>query len=234
MTRLSFISDEDLERAIKNVVTSVRKKTSNIEKTFNKNIIDPFSTLFEIACTSIDEASWKKSEEIRQIQKNLSNSIGNFHQVILGSIYGWEVVPAGGSIDIINRSKKIIAEIKNKYNTLNALGQKATYEGLQEQVMQKNNQYKDYTAYLVEIVPKKAIRYNTAFIPSDKSTGIKFPENSLIRKIDGYSFYALASGVEDALEQLFEEIPNIISSFSSEPILNSEFVKKLFRSCYFE
>lgn len=232
MPYLSFISDKDLEQAVSTVIRSVRKKTKNIEKSFNKNVIDPFSVLFEIACTHVEENSWRKSEEIRQVQKTLSNNIGTFHETILGRIHGWEVLPAGGIIDIINRDKKIIAEIKNKHNTLNASSQKATYEALEEQILPKSSQYKDYTAYLVEIIPKKPSRYDVPFTPSDKNTGTKFAENSNLRKIDGYSFYTLASGVDNALDQLFEVLPSVIKNLYPDLATNSAFVKKFFQNCY--
>ncbi len=177
-----------------------------------------------------------KNEKSRQSQKTLSNHLGDFHQQILGSLDGWESLSSGQMVDIVNHDKKIIGEVKNKHNTLKGSDKAPMYSKLENLVMQKGHMYKGYTAYYIEIIPKKSKRYNIEFIPSNAATGASCSKNPLIRQIDGYSFYALATGVDDALEQLFEVIPTVISNLQPEFKIDKgqsdEFIKKFFKSAF--
>ena len=62
----------------------------------------------------------------------------------------------------------------------------------------------------MQTFPKRPTRYNHPFTPSDKKTSTLCPSNELIRRIDGASFYALVTGYEDALEQIFNALPLVI------------------------
>ena len=146
----------------------------------------------------------------RQAQKTLSNHVGMFHQKFLGSMSGWQDLEVGKMVDLVNHDKKIIAEIKNKHNTVTGAKLVDVYKALESFVMSNGHIYKDYTAYYVEIVPKKPKRTDDMFVPSDNKTSTNCPSNEKIRKMDGASFYALVTGVEDALEQVFKALPKVI------------------------
>ena len=129
--------------------------------------------------------------------------------------------------------RKIIGEIKNKHNTLKASDRAALYFKLEDLVMRKGHMYKGYTSYYIEIVPKKSQRYDIEFTPSNASTGSKCFSNSLIRQIDGYSFYALVTGIDNALEQLFAVIPTVILKLKPEfKLANQEFIQVFFKSAF--
>ena len=51
-----------------------------------------------------------------------------------------------------------------------------------------------------------------SFVPSDNQSGTKPAEDPYIMEIDGKRFYALVTGSETALEDLFNVIPNILTS----------------------
>lgn len=210
MAYLSFIEDQKLEEIIDKVLTKGQFALKNVKKKFNRNVIDPFSILFEMGSFEIGIDQWNINEEIRQSQKSLSNEIGLFHQNILGSINGWQLLSTGGIVDIINHESMIIGEVKNKHNTLKGSDKSSLYFKIEDLVMRKGHIYKGYTVYYIEIIPKKRDRYNIEFTPSDSRTGVTCPANPLIRQIDGYSFYTLATGVDNALEQLFEAVLKII------------------------
>ena len=106
--------------------------------------------------------------------------------------------------------------MKNKHNTVKGADLAKLYDGLADLVMPKTQSYHGYTAYYVTIVPKRKTPFNDPFTPSDNKTGERRPANPLIRKIDGKSFYALVTGIEDALEQLFDALPSIIEDVSIE------------------
>ena len=220
MTYLSFIGDSQLEQIVHKVLTKGVIALEIANKKFERNVIDPFSIIFEMNGFEINFDQWNKNEKLRQAQKSLSNEIGNFHQNILGSVDDWQTLPTGEIIDIVNHKRKIIAEVKNKHNTLKGSDKSGLYFKLEDLVMRKGHTYKDYTAYYIEIIPKKPMRYNTEFTPSNHSTGSSCHKNSLIRQIDGYSFYELATGVDDALEQLFYALPKVIKKIKPHIDIN--------------
>ncbi|MFO3289623.1 Eco47II family restriction endonuclease [Legionella pneumophila serogroup 1] len=233
MSYLSFIDDIEFEQIVLNMLEKCSKSVREAEKNFAKNVIDPFSIIFEMSGFGIDITQWTTNEKLRQAQKTISNHIGNFHQKLLGSFSEWENLPTGEIVDVVCHKRKIIAEIKNKHNTVKGSNQSTLYKDLNDLVMKKGHRYKDYTAYYVEIIPKKPIRYDKPFTPSDKSTGSKCPENELIRVIDGYSFYALATGVDNALEQIFEILPVVIKKIKpGYDLINSELIRNFFNAAY--
>lgn len=219
MPYLSFISDQDLEQEVSLILLTASAALKKANTKFGKNVIDPFSITFEMAGFDIQEvATWEVSEKTRQSQKTLSNAFGTFHQNILGHIGGWENLGIGRSADLECANRKIIAEVKNKYNTVTGAKLCDVYDHLEKLVMPIVSKYKGYTAYYVETIPRprrgKSQKYNVPFTPSDKQTQTTKPANELIRKIDGQSFYELVTGVPDALEQLHDALPTVISNLS--------------------
>lgn len=236
MAYLSFIDDDKLEEIVKQVLDSERRRLlrSETDKKLYRNVIDPFSILFEMSSFNLSKDAWLNNEQIRQAQKTLSNRIGKFHERMLGSLKGWNHLE-NQIVDIVCHSKKIIADIKNKHNTLKGSNQSTLYDDLFSLVMPKGNKYKDYTAYYVEIIPKGKKRYDEEFTPSVRNTGRKCEKNELIRKIDGYSFYALCTGVENALEQLFNVLPNVIENVNNGyTFSDKEFAKEFFKRAFGE
>lgn len=210
MPRLSWIADERLEYAVKHLLKTARLAKLKTEKEFGKNVIDPFSAIFEMAGFEIDYTTWFKSETTRQAQKTLQNHIGNFHQFILGSVPGWVNLETGSVVDLISSEKKIIAEVKNKHNTISGGKLADLYNSLEGLVMPKASIYKGYTAYYVAIIPKKPTRFDREFTPSEKEKGEKCPANEKIREIDGATFYSLVTENSNALEELFDVLPDLI------------------------
>jgi hypothetical protein len=210
MPFLDWISDNDLEFAVHRLLKKANEAQANATILFGKNVIDPFSAIFEISGFEMDYDIWIKSETARQAQKTLQNHIGEFHQNILGSCKDWTDMKKGNVIDLVCKKKKIIAELKNKFNTISGGKLSDLYYSLEKLVMQKASIYKDYTSYYVSIIPKKPIRINKEFTPSDKEKGDKCPLNTKIREIDGASFYELVTGDKNALENLFNVLPSVI------------------------
>lgn len=136
------------------------------------------------------------------------NHVGCLHQNILGDIPGWK--NSNNMIDLECADKKIIAEIKNKHNTVTGVKLSDQYRTLRELIMPKKSAYYGYTAFFVNVIPKKPGRFCELFTPSDNSTGEKCQENEKIRIIDGASFYALATGEENALMNFYNVLPTVI------------------------
>lgn len=207
---ISFISEENLQKECFSLFKKVMEAKEKSDKNFNKNRIDAFSALFECGIRNISLEDWIKSEKQRQFQKTLQNEIGYFHQKILGHINGCQDLGTGNLIDFACPSKKIIAEIKNKYNTVKGSDQTVVYDNLKKCLTKP--EYKGYTGYYVTIIPKNRGIFN--FTPSDNRIHQKRPENPYIRAIDGISFYKLLTGDEDAFFKIYTEIPKILNSLS--------------------
>lgn len=232
MPQLSFLADEILLQAVKhllNIATEARRKA---DQDFNRNVIDPFATLFEMSGFQLDEKAWRAGEKNRQAQKTLQNHIGTFHQTLLGNVAGWEDLGTGGLVDIVCHERKLIAEIKNKHNTVKGSDKVKVYDLMERAVMTKGHQYKGFTGYYVEIIPKATARYDKPFTPPDNQTGQPRAANPLIRQIDGYSFYALVTGVPDALAQLFTVLPDVIESCSNYHFTDRTFVGQFFKQAF--
>lgn len=118
MPYLNWISNKDLETAVNHLIEKAKEARHRASTKFGKNIIDPFAALFEISGFELNYDLWAKNETNRQAQKTLQNHIGEFHQIIIGSCEGWQNMKTGNVIDLISHEKKIIAEVKNKYNTI--------------------------------------------------------------------------------------------------------------------
>lgn len=218
MAYLDWISDQALISCVDHLLNKAKAASSDSIKKFNKNVIDPFSALFQISGFDIDHDTWKQSEVARQAQKTLQNHIGDFHQNVLGSIESWENKGVGSVIDLVNTEHRIIAEVKNKYNTLSG-GQLANlYKSLDGLVSPKSSIYHGYTAYYVAIIPKKSERNDKPFTPSNREKGARESSNEKIRQIDGASFYALVTRSETALSDLFQVLPTIIQKVSNKEI----------------
>jgi hypothetical protein len=210
MSKLKWIDDEKLKAEVKKLLLLAKEAQNSTVTKFGKNVIDPFSAIFEMSGFDIDYETWIKSETTRQAQKTLQNHIGDFHQNILGYSKGWINMKVGHVIDLVSEDKKIIAEVKNKFNTISGGKLADLYSSLDGLISPKSSIYKGYTAYYVAIIPKNPERYNKPFTPSNKEKGEKCPINGNIREIDGASFYSLVTGFNYALENLFDVLPEII------------------------
>ncbi len=206
---LRFISYEDLFAVCKTVIESINKSTIDANKTLHKNIIDPFSAIFEASFHKISLTQWIEMEKARQIQKSFQNEIGNFHQKVLGKINGWSNLETGKVLDIINHKLKIVAEIKNKFNTTKGNHKTMIYDDIEHEIT-KN--YPSYTGYYVSIIDKK--QFNQPFTPSDNKTKMKRPKNEKIRNADGATFYQIATGQENAIADLYHILPYILSDIA--------------------
>jgi len=209
MAYLEYISDELLIAEVKYILDKAVTKRKAAEKEFNKNVIDPFGSLFESPVFESHE-EWKNSEMTRQCQKTIQNHVGTFHQKILGHVHGWEDLGTGGVVDLVCEDKKVIAEVKNKFSTVTGGKLAEQYHSLEGLVTPKHSRFKGYCAYFVNIIPKKPERTDQPFTPSDKETGKLCSTNEDIRIIDGASFYELVTGRKDALKELHAVLPDVI------------------------
>jgi len=192
------------------LISKNERKSSALKRDgINLATCDPFSALFECSTLGIDMAEWCATyESHRQRQKTLQNHIGKLHEIAISCLPGWK--HSTSTADVENVSLKIIAEIKNKHNTMNSSSALATYKKLEHLV---DGVYAGYQSYIVQILPKPSSQsYRVPFCPSDasKTQAKASPSRNDITLIDGESFYALANngklGTMKAIYELMAEI----------------------------
>ncbi len=218
---LPFLSNEALCDAVQHLQEVANSARVKAEKSGGRNVIDPFTALFQMQLLGIQPEDWPLIEQNRQIEKSLQNEIGKFHQRILGEISGWKNLHTGSVVDLVCEQRRIVAEVKNKHNTLKASDQAGLYDKLHDLVRKKGQSFAGFTAYYVEIIPKTTTRYDTPFTPPDNTTGTRKAEDMLIRRIDGASFYALVTGQHDALQQLFHALPKAFAALGLPAVEHS-------------
>ena len=201
---VNFISDEHLFSCIANLHKAYLKAKNNItKKNFYSNKVDTIKLTFDAKFNNIDEESLIKAEILRQIDKSINNSIGTFHEQILGGIKGFEVGNLSG-FDIKAKDDTLFADIKNKHNTMNSSAAEALFQKLARYA----NDYKKAKCYWVQILAKGSF----CELWSGDINGKEY-SHSRVYKISGDQFYSLVSGQEDALFQLYKILPVAIKDY---------------------
>jgi hypothetical protein len=130
---LPYISNADLIKCVRKVldVAEAAEKDNDVYS----NAIDPFAAIFDIIRKKLTPKLWLELENTRQIQKTFQNAIGVMHQEILGSIPGWKNMGTGHVYDVQNDDIKIIAEVKNKWNTTKGNHRVNIYDDLKSKLV---------------------------------------------------------------------------------------------------
>lgn len=228
---LSFIGDEELYVEVEKVINIAKLASRDAEMNLYKNVIDPFSAVIDSMRQDISMTDWLEQEKARQIQKTLQNALGNFHQSVLGYSEGWDDLKVGGIADLRSDQNKIVAEVKNKYNTTKGNHRKNIYDDLLGLITKNEG----YIGYYVEIIPKSKKPYDKVFTPSDNVTKLRRPTNEHIRVIDGRSFYGLVTGQEDAVDQLYKALPSVVAEIignDSALARDDQMYTELFKKAY--
>lgn len=201
---VNFISDKHLLECVSNLHKAYLKAKNNIsKKNFYFNKVDTIKLTFDSKFNEIDEESLIQSEVLRQIDKSINNSIGTFHEQILGGINGFEAGNLSG-YDIKAKDDTLFADIKNKHNTMNSSAAEALFQKLARYA----NDYKKAKCYWVQVLAKGSF----CELWSGDINGKEY-NHSRVYKISGDQFYALLSGQEDAMFQLYKALPIAIKDY---------------------
>lgn len=213
---LNFISDDHLLDCIGNLHKAYLKAKNNItKKNFYSNKVDTIKLTFDAQFNDIDEESLIQAEILRQIDKSINNSIGTFHEQIIGGIAGFEAGNLSG-YDIKAIDDTLFADIKNKHNTMNSSAAEALFQKLARYA----NDYKKAKCYWVQILAKGSF----CELWSGDINGKEY-SHSRVYKISGDQFYALLSGQDNALFQLYKVLPVAIKEYLKTFDHNQEIVE---------
>ncbi len=201
---VDFISDEHFLECVANLHKAYTKAKNNLtKKSFYSNKVDTIKLTFDAKFNAIDEESLIKGEILRQIDKSINNSIGTFHEQILGGIKGYEVGKLSG-FDIKANDDTLFADIKNKHNTMNS----SSAEALFQKLARYADTYKKSKCYWVQILAKSSF----CELWQGEINGKEY-SHSRVYKISGDQFYALLSGEQDAFYQLYKKLPLVITDY---------------------
>ena len=201
---VSFISDEHLLKCIEVLYKSYIKAKKNItKKSFYSNKVDTIKLTFDSKFNDIDESKLIDTELLRQIDKSINNSIGTFHEQILGGINGFEVGNLSG-FDIKAIDNTLFADIKNKHNTMNSSSSEALFQKLARYA----DDNKAAKCYWVQILAKSS--FNELW--RGEINGKEY-SHSRVYKISGEQFYALLTGEEKAFYNLYKILPIAIEEY---------------------
>lgn len=201
---VDFISDEHFLECVANLHKAYTKAKNNLtKKSFYSNKVDTIKLTFDAKFNGIDEESLIKGEILRQIDKSINNSIGTFHEQILGGIKGFAVGKLSG-FDIKANDDTLFADIKNKHNTMNS----SSAEALFQKLARYADTYKKSKCYWVQILAKSSF----CELWQGEINGKEY-SHSRVYKISGDQFYALLSGQQDAFYQLYKKLPLVIADY---------------------
>lgn len=199
---VSFISDEDFERCVSNLYDSyVIAHKAIDEAKFYGNKLDVIKLTFDKHFKNMTDEELLESEVIRQIDKSITNAIGTFHEEMLGSIEGYVRGNLDGWDIKSKNGNSLFADIKNKHNTMNSSATENLYQKLQGYAEENS----EATCYWVQVISTKS--FDEQWSASFRGKDYNHPR---VRKISGDKFYALLSGVEDALYQIYNALPTVI------------------------
>ena len=180
------------------------KAKNNISKeNFYSNKVDTIKLTFDSKFNNIGEESLIQAEILRQIDKSINNSIGTFHEQILGGLKDFEVGNLSG-FDIKAKDDTLFADIKNKHNTMNS----SSAEALFQKLARYANDYKKAKCYWVQILAKGSF----CELWKGEINGKEY-SHTRVFKISGDQFYSLLSGQEDALFKLYKALPIAIKDY---------------------
>lgn len=213
---VDFISDEHFLDCVANLHNAYLKAKSNItKKSFYNNKVDTIKLTFDSTFNEIDEESLIQAEILRQIDKSINNSIGTFHEQILGGIKDFEIGNLSG-FDVKATDDTLFADIKNKHNTMNSSSAEALFQKLSRYA----DTYKKSKCYWVQILAKNSF----CELWKGEINGKEY-SHSRVYKISGDQFYALLSGKQNALFQLYKNLPVAVKDYLNS-IEKSDLVKE--------
>ncbi len=204
---VNFISDEHLIRCIGNLHRAYLKAKMNITKqNFYSNKVDTIKLTFDSKFNGIDEESLIQAEILRQIDKSINNSIGTFHEQILGGVEGFELDDLN-SFNIIAKDKTLFAlfhfeEISEKIK-----------EAIFEKLSMHANIYKYSKCYFVDFHTNNTF-CEKLVISKEEST----ISHSRVYKISSNKFYALLTKNEEALSGLGENLSIAIDDYTNSSV----------------
>lgn len=203
MPYLNYIKDEDLLNAVGVLYSKYEVAfKKNTPSSFLKNKLDIIKFRFDSGFLGVDDKHIIETEILRKIDKSVNNHIGTFHEMILGSIEGYQRGNKSG-FDIKADDDSLFAEIKNKHNTMNSSSAESVYKKLAGFA----DKYK-VDCYLVQILAEKSFDKQW----NGDINGKQY-NHTRVRIISGDLFYARLTQSDTAFYDLYNVLPTVINDY---------------------
>lgn len=205
---VDFIEDESFLDCIQSIYNEYDKQKNEYTLSkFYKNQIDPIKLTFDMTFSGVSEKELIEREVLRQMDKNISNFIGHFHEKLLGKIEGY-VQEDNAGYDIRKEDNTLFAEIKNKRNTVNSSSQESTYQKLERFA----EEYPLANCYWVSLIAPTS--YLTQWTQTfDKTKGpdkMRTYNHPRVYKVSGDYFYEIVTGDPHAFAKVCKALPKAI------------------------
>jgi len=199
---VDFISDEHFLDCVGNLHFAYLKAKSNItKKNFYTNKVDTIKLTFDAKFNDINEESLIQAEILRQIDKSINNSIGTFHEQILGGIKGFEVGNLSGY------------DIKAKDDSLFAVfGSKDISQNISAAMFYKLADDARFflKAKLYYVLVDDDSDMNEKWIIGNEEYQVS---QKRVFKISFKQFYTEITGQHNSYENLKNAIPNVVKDY---------------------
>lgn len=178
----------EFKRAIKNIIVGSKKQRPSSKP-------DPIAAMLMNADRDkhdprVTSAEYERFEATRVADKWRGNQIGTLNELIC-CLQPNMKLSSEGKLDILvfDDDEKIIAiaEVKNRFNTMNAASAIRTRKAMESLVLERGSTYFGCDAVLVERIPKKD-GSEVEFNPSDPSRGQKGQETDKIKRMGLHQF----------------------------------------------
>lgn len=179
---------QELKNQIKEIIEGSKKK-----KELTKP--DPIAALLmSIDRPSLNEPlseeEYEQFEQARIADKWRGNRIGSLNEAIL-NIFSNIKLSEAGKLDVIvqdeNEGTVAIAEVKNRYNTMNAASAIRTRQAMENLVLERGSTYYNADAVLVERIPKSNGE-EAKFNPSNPARGSQGENTDKIKRMGMQQF----------------------------------------------
>ncbi|MDT8418206.1 MAG: Eco47II family restriction endonuclease [Lutibacter sp.] len=200
---VDFISDEHLLNCIENLHKAYLKAKNNItKKNFYSNKVDTIKLTFDAQFNAINQENLIQAEILRQIDKSINNSIGTFHEQILGGIKGYQIGNLSG-FDIKANDNTLFAIFK--FNEIS----KNIEDCIFEKLTKKAQLIKKAKFYLVDFTIDA--NYFEKWIVGNEEYKVSHKN---VYKISLQSFYDLMTLKVNSLSDLQNKLQSAIQDFS--------------------
>ena len=200
---VDFVSDAHFEKCVRHVCKEFENTGQIDDKKLQSNGIDPIKMTFDMIKHGISFDVWKKKEAERQDDKSVNNTIGEFHQMLLGGVSGWTDLGIGdeSKLDLQKNDGSVFLELKNKENTVNDDSLRQV-RGKLETAANTHTTAMCYWAYVVAKNGKS----------EDRDWEYKKVNNPRIRRLTGAKIYELITCDEKNLKRVWEKLPLAIKN----------------------
>ncbi|QUI64880.1 Eco47II family restriction endonuclease [Pseudoalteromonas sp. A22] len=149
----------------------------------------------------IDEEAYNLFERSRLADKWRGNKIGKLNE-LMACMLPNIIKSESGRLDLQVTDREIIAEMKNRFNTMNAASAIKTRKNMESIVFDNNSVFKGYQARLVERIPKSD-GVKGFFSPSDPDRGMKTTDSDFITRQGFQQFLTECGGPLVYLQGIF-------------------------------